>query len=74
MKQEKRAKRLQEVNSVFFKECILIFCSKESALQMMSSTDTPLNTVEMLRRKQQQTKSPFINLTGGSMLSAESKK
>merc|ERR1719259_264768 len=58
MKQEKRAKRLQE----------------ESALQMMSSTDTPLNTVEMLRRKQQQTKSPFINLTGGSMLSAESKK
>ena len=48
--------------------------SKESALQMMSSTDTPLNTVEMLRRKQQQTKSPFINLTGGSMLSAESKK
>ena len=41
---------------------------------MMSSTDTPLNTVEMLRRKQQQTKSPFINLTGGSMLSAESKK
>merc|ERR1719447_253960 len=57
MKQEKRAKRLQE----------------ESALQMMSSTDTPLNTVEMLRRKQQQTKSPFINLTGGSMLSAGSK-
>jgi len=57
MKQEKRAKRLQE----------------ESALQMMSSTDTPLNTVEMLRRKQQQTKSPYINLTGGSMLSAGSK-
>lgn len=39
----------------------------------MSSTDTPLNTVEMLRRKQQQTKSPYINLTGGSMLSAGSK-
>jgi len=57
MKQEKRAKRLQE----------------ESALQMMSSTDTPLNTVEMLRRKQEQTQSPFINLTGGSMLSAGSK-
>ena len=74
MKQEKRAKRLQEVNSAFFKEYNLIILSKESALQMMSSTDTPLNTVEMLRRKQQQTKSPFINLTGGSMLSAESKK
>ena len=39
----------------------------------MSSTDTPLNTVEMLRRKQKQTNSPFINLTGGAMLSAGAK-
>ena len=75
MKQEKRAKRLQEVNSYFLiSDKITGNIPKESALQMMSSTDTPLNTVEMLRRKQQQTKSPFINLTGGSMLSAESKK
>lgn len=54
MKQEKRQKRLKE----------------ESALQQMSSTDTPLNTVQMLRRKQQETSSPYISLTGGAMLSA----
>jgi len=57
MKQEKRAKRLQE----------------DSALRQMSSTDTPLNTVEMLRRKQKHLNTPYINLTGGAMLSAGAK-
>ena len=39
----------------------------------MSSTDTPLNTVEMLRRKQKHLNTPYINLTGGAMLSAGAK-
>lgn len=58
MKQEKRAKRLDE----------------DQAMLKMSSTDTPLNTVEMMRRKQQQTNSAFISLTGGSMLSSDTRK
>jgi len=57
MKQEKRAKRIDE----------------DQAMLRMSSTDTPLNTVEMMRRKQKQTSSAFISLTGGSMLSSEKK-
>ncbi|XP_033632494.1 U4/U6.U5 tri-snRNP-associated protein 1-like [Asterias rubens] len=50
MKTDKRAKKLLE----------------EEAMKKMSSTDTPLNTVSMMKLKQKQTQSPFILLSGGS--------
>ena len=72
MKQEKRAKRIDEVS--LRSDCRLLTVDfKDQAMLRMSSTDTPLNTVEMMRRKQKQTASAFISLTGGSMLSSEKK-
>ncbi|XP_022087615.1 U4/U6.U5 tri-snRNP-associated protein 1-like [Acanthaster planci] len=50
MKTDKRAKKQMEIE----------------AMKKMSSTDTPLNTVAMMKQKQQQTQSPYILLSGGS--------
>ncbi|XP_038072240.1 U4/U6.U5 tri-snRNP-associated protein 1-like isoform X2 [Patiria miniata] len=50
MKTDKRAKKQMEIE----------------AMKKMSSTDTPLNTVAMMKQKQKQTQSPFILLSGGS--------
>lgn len=47
-KTEKRAKKVEE----------------EQLMQKMSATDTPLNTVALLREKQSQEKTPYIVLTG----------
>ncbi|KAL3873610.1 hypothetical protein ACJMK2_036706 [Sinanodonta woodiana] len=47
-KTEKRAKKLEE----------------ESLMKQMSSTDTPLNTVALLKEKQIQEKTPYIVLSG----------
>lgn len=47
-KTEKRGKKMDEVN----------------LMMKMSATDTPLNTVALLKEKQQQEKTPFIVLSG----------
>lgn len=49
-KTEKRMKKLQE----------------EALMRQMSSTDTPLGTLNLLQEKQKQTQSPYILLSGGS--------
>ncbi|CAH2236528.1 jg8011 [Pararge aegeria aegeria] len=47
-KQEKRIKKAQQ----------------EGLMKKMSSTDTPLNTLQMLQQKQKETHSPFVVLSG----------
>lgn len=49
MKQEKRMKKFAE----------------EDAMRHMNSTDTPLNTVAMMREKQRSQSTPYIVLSGG---------
>ncbi|KAK3093097.1 hypothetical protein FSP39_011036 [Pinctada imbricata] len=53
-KTEKRSKKLQE----------------ETLMKMMSSTDTPLGTLNMLQEKQKAEKSPYIVLSGNKSLTA----
>ena len=49
MKQEKRMKKFAE----------------EDAMKYMNSTDTPLNTVAMMKQKQKSQSTPYIVLSGG---------
>lgn len=44
--------------------CIL-FVALLQLMKQMSSTDTPLGTLNMLQAKQKETQSPFIVLSGG---------
>ncbi|XP_046564938.1 U4/U6.U5 tri-snRNP-associated protein 1-like [Haliotis rubra] len=53
-KQEKRMKKLEE----------------EQLMKMMSSTDTPLNTLSLLQEKQKAEKSPFVVLSGNKGFTA----
>ena len=55
-KTEKRMKKLEE----------------ENLMKQMSSTDTPLGTVNMLQQKQRAEKSPYIVLSGSKSLTANS--
>ncbi|KAJ8309186.1 hypothetical protein KUTeg_014060 [Tegillarca granosa] len=54
-KTEKRNKKLEE----------------EQLMKMMSSTDTPLNTLNLLKDKQKAEKSPFVILTGNKGLATQ---
>lgn len=58
LKSEKRQKKVQE----------------ESLMKNMSSTDTPLNTVEKLRQKQRQAATPYVILTGNKVQATDLKK
>ncbi|KAI5692672.1 hypothetical protein M8J75_012775, partial [Diaphorina citri] len=45
---------------------------QQALMKQMSSTDTPLGTLNMLQSKQKQTQSPFIVLSGSKQLQAPS--
>ncbi|XP_076314359.1 U4/U6.U5 tri-snRNP-associated protein 1-like [Tachypleus tridentatus] len=39
---------------------------QEAKLRQMSSTDTPLNTVNLMQEKQKELQSPYLILSGGN--------
>ena len=51
MKTEKRMKKIME----------------EGLMKNMSSTDTPLNTLEKLKKKQESSATPYVVLSGNKM-------
>jgi U4/U6.U5 tri-snRNP-associated protein 1 len=51
MKTEKRMKKVAE----------------EAVMQRMSSTDTPLQTLEKLRERQRESATPYVVLTGNKL-------
>ncbi len=58
MKTEKRMKKIME----------------EGLMKNMSSTDTPLQTLEKLRRKQAEGATPYVVLTGNKLNPQDLKK
>ena len=58
MKTEKRMKKIQE----------------DSLMKNMSSTDTPLNTLQKLKKKQEEGATPFVVLTGNKASSNQDLK
>ena len=58
LKTEKRMKKIME----------------ESLMKNMSSTDTPLNTLEKLRQRQREAATPFVILTGNKVQATDLKK
>lgn len=58
MKTEKRMKKIME----------------ESLMKNMSSTDTPLNTLEKLKKKQEEGQTPYLVLTGNKINPQDLKK
>ena len=58
IKTEKRMKKVME----------------ESLMKNMSSTDTPLNTLEKLRQRQKEAATPFVILTGNKVQATDLKK